>query len=142
MPPRAQPPIFVEGKGHSWYWGWMKKSDSFADRRQEAEAAKIRRLEKFKARPDMDSPEAVERASARQAQATARAERKAAADLEKATKAAKLKADAAAAAEAKRAAEAQQAKIDAEALETKSIQDEASRKAKRDARYASRKARG
>ena len=35
----------------------MKKSDTFADRRQEAEAAKNRRVEKFKAKPDQASHE-------------------------------------------------------------------------------------
>jgi hypothetical protein len=118
----------------------MKKSDTFADRRQEAEAAKARLMEKFKGRPAPDSPEAMERAAARQAQKTAQAEHKAAVDLEKRTIAQKLKAEAEAAAEASRRAEEQQLKQTAEAEEAQKILDEASRKAKRDARYANRKA--
>lgn len=118
----------------------MKKQDTFSDRRQESEAAKLRRVEKFKARPAQDRPEAMERASARQAQSAAQAENRAAADLEKRIKAEKLKAEADAAAEASRHAEAQQLKAAAEACEAQRILDEASRKAKRDARYANRKA--
>ena len=118
----------------------MKKSDTFADRRQEAEAAKLRLMEKFKGRPAPDSPEAVERAAARQVQRTAQAEHKAAVELEKRTKAQKLKSEAEAAAEASRRAEDQQLKRTAEAEEAQKILEEASRKAKRDARYANRKA--
>lgn len=119
----------------------MKKSDTFADRRQEAEAAKILRLKKFKANLDQSSPEAVARASARQAQIAARAVRTAAIDLEKKNKAERIKLEADAAAEARRVAEDAELKCAAEAAEAKSTLDEASRKAKRDARYANRKAR-
>lgn len=116
----------------------MKKTDTFADRRQEAEAAKLRRLEKFKAQ---DSREAVERASARLTQRTAQAEKRAAADLDKRNKAQIAAAQAEAAAEAGRLADAEQLKKTAEAGEAQAILNEQSRKAKRDARYASRKAR-
>jgi hypothetical protein len=125
----------------------MKKSDTFTERRQEADAAKARRVDKFKAGPAQDSPEAVERAAARQAQSTAQAERNATAQLDKKNKAHKLKVEAEAteasrkaeqqSAERTRIAEDQQIKRTAEAQE---VLDEASRKAKRDARYASRKA--
>lgn len=119
----------------------MKKSDTFADRRQEAEAARIRRVERFKERPAQDNPDAVERAAARQAQRAAQAEVRAASALDKAARAQALRAEAEAADEARRAAEDQQLRTDAQARETQSLLDEASRKAKRDARYASRKAR-
>ena len=119
----------------------MKKTDTFADRRKEAEAAKNRRLEKFKVGSDKNSPEAAARASARQAESTARAERKAAAELEKKDKAEKIKLEADAAAAASCVAADAEVKRAAEAAEAQSILDEASRKTKRDARYANRKAR-
>ena len=119
----------------------MKKADTFADRRQEAEAAKIRRVEKFKARSDPDSPEVAARTIARQVQSVARGERKAAVDLEKRNRAEKVKAEADAAAEASRLAEDQESERAAKVAEAQSILDEASRKAKRDARYANRKSR-
>lgn len=118
----------------------MKKTDTFADRRQEAEAARIRRVEKFKARPDQGSPGATARAIARQAQNAARVERKAAVDLERRKSAEKVKLEADAAAEARRLTEEQELRKTAEAAEAQSVLDEASRKAKRDARYANRKA--
>lgn len=120
----------------------MKKSDTFSDRRQEAEAAKIRLMEKFKARPAQDDPESVARAAARLAQSTAKAEQKAALSLEKKNKALQLKAEAEAAAEAGRLAQELHLKRTAEAEEAQKVLDEAARKAKRDARYANRKARG
>jgi hypothetical protein len=119
----------------------MKKPDTFVDRRQEAEAAKIRRVEKFKARPDQGGPEAEARAIARQAQSAARIERKAAADLEKKNSAERARVEADAAAEASRVAKAEELRRGAEVAEAQSILDEASQKAKRDARYANRKSR-
>jgi len=117
----------------------MKKSDTFADRRQDAEAAKIRRVEKFNARPDQGSPDSAARAIARQAQSASQVERKAAMDLEKRVRAESVKAESEAAAEANRLAENQETKRAADAAEAQSIIDEATRKAKRDARYANRK---
>jgi len=119
----------------------MKKTDTFADRRQEAEAARIRLMEKFKARPAENNPEAVVRAAARLAQSTAQAEHRTAVDLERRTRAQKMKAEAEATAEASRRAQDLHLKRTAEAEDAQKILDEASRKAKRDARYASRKAR-
>ena len=116
------------------------KNRTFSDRRQEAEAAKVRLLEKLKARPAEDGPEAREREAARQARSAAQAERKAAVELEKRNKAQIMKAEAEAAAEAKRIAEDQQLKRAAEAEEAQTILDEAARKEKRDQRYANRKA--
>ena len=49
---KAGPLILLEGETYSWYSRHMKKTDTFTDRRQEAEAARIRRLEKFKERAD------------------------------------------------------------------------------------------
>lgn len=117
----------------------MKKSDTFTDRRQEAEAAKLRRVASFKARSDQGSPEAAARAISRQAQSAARVERKAAADLEKRNSAEKIRLEAVAAAEASRLTEDQELKRIAIDAAAHSILDEASRKAKRDARYANRK---
>lgn len=119
----------------------MKKTDTFADRRQEAEAARMRRLEKFKAQTDLNSPEAQARALARQAEKADKAARKAAADLEKRMIAERARAEATAAAAASRAAEGEARVKAAEAKAAQEILDEAARKAKRDARYASRKAR-
>ena len=106
----------------------MKKTDTFQSRRQEADAAKIRRLEKFKASPAQDSPGALERAATRLAQSKDQAERNATrAEAAEATRQAEQKA-------------AEQAKIVADQkllVETEAA--EASRKAKRDARYANRK---
>ena len=90
---------------------------------------------------DKNSPEAAARASARQAESAVRAERAAAADLEKKDKAQKIKLQVDAAAAASRAAEDAELKRAGEAAEAQSILDEASRTAKRDARYANRMAR-
>lgn len=117
----------------------MKKSDTFADRRQEAEAAKLRRVEDFKARLDQGSPEVAARTISRLAQSAARVERKAAADLEKRNSAQRIRLEADAVAEASRLTEDQELKRIAIDAEAQSILDEASRKAKRDARYANRK---
>ena len=119
----------------------MKKSETFSDRRQEAEAAKARRVEKFKAGTARDSPEAAERALVRQARNSAQTEHRAAVELQKRNKAQLLKAEADAAAAASKLAEEQLLKTTAEAEAAQAILDEAARKAKRDARYASRKAR-
>ena len=138
---KAGPLILLEGETYSWYSGQMKKSDTFTDRRQEAEAARIRRLEKFKARADQGDPEVAARAIARQEESAARAERKAAVDLEKKRTADRIKVETDAAAEARRLTEDEELKKAAAAAEAQSVLDEASRKAKRDERYANRKAR-
>ena len=125
----------------------MKKTDTFSDRRQEADAAKTRLLDKFKASPAQDSPGALERAAARQAQSKIQAERNAMAELQRKNKTQKLRTEAEAS-ERKRQAElqsAEQIKIAEDqqrlkAAEAQEVLDEASRKAKRDARYANRKA--
>ena len=125
----------------------MKKTDTFADRRKEAEAAKAKLLEKFKTRPAADSPEALERAAAQRAQSAAQAERNAAVAFKKKLKLEEMRlaadtAEAARQAEQHAAAQTQLAE-DAKAKkasEAKNVLDEAARKALRDARYAKRKA--
>lgn len=123
----------------------MKKSDTFSERRQEADAAKARRVEMFKARLREPSPEAVERAAARKSQSSAQAASNAAAERRKRDKAERLRSEAAAG-EALQQAErlsAEQAKLaeDKQHPETSKPLDEAALKARRDARYAKRKAR-
>lgn len=127
----------------------MKKTDTFSDRRKEAETARARLLEKFKTRPAPDSPEALERAAALQAQSAAQAERNAAIALKKKLKLEALRIAAEAAETIRKSGEhaaAQAEKAASEKLkkqaEAKAILDEAARKALRDARYAKRKAKG
>jgi hypothetical protein len=107
----------------------MKKTDTFVSRRQDADAAKNRRLEMFKANSAQNSPAVLERAASRKAQSEGQAERNAAkAEATEVTRQAEL----IAAAQVKIAEDEQRLKASEEA--------EASRKAKRDARYANRKA--
>ena len=120
------------------------KERNFAERRQSAGEAKKALLEKFKARPAADDPAVVARQAERKAKAEARAQREAERLEQKRLKAEQEERERtereAAAAEAARAeAEAkEQAERD---LVSRLLDDEAARKAKRDARYAARKAR-
>lgn len=127
-----------------------REKDIF-ERRNAANEAKKALLERFKARPTEDDPAVVARKAERQAILAARAER----DAEKA----KLKQERLAREAAERAAReaaAEQARLEAEAKAAEEsklreseeneriarlLADEAERKAKRDARYAARKAR-
>ncbi|KQZ31331.1 hypothetical protein ASD50_15915 [Mesorhizobium sp. Root552] len=127
-----------------------REKDIF-ERRNAANEAKKALLERFKTRPAADDPAVVARKAERQAILAARAER----DAEKA----KLKQERLAREAAERAtreAAAEKARLEAEAKaaeesklrETEEneriarlLSDEAERKAKRDARYAARKAR-
>ncbi len=127
----------------------MKQTDTFSDRRKEAEAAKARLLEKFKTRPAPDSPEALQRAAALQAKHAAQVERNAAEALKKAIKLEKLRAEAEDAEAIRKSGElaaAREQKAADEKLKqqsaAKAVLDEAARKALRDARYAKRKAKG
>lgn len=131
------------------YGGLMKQTDTFSDRRKAAETAKARLLEKFKTRPAPDSPEALERAAALQAQNAAQAERNAAIALKKKLKLETLRIAAEAAEAARLSGQQAAARIEKAAseklrkqAEAKELQDEAARKALRDARYAKRKAKG
>ena len=129
----------------------MKKSDTFSDRRNEAAAAKARLVEQFKTRPTPDSPEVVKRLAARQLQNAANSERNAKAASKKKAILQRLKTDAATAeasrkeqrllAEQTKVAEERNLKNSVEATEAQELLDEAARKTRRDARYASRKAR-
>ena len=120
------------------------KERNFADRRQTANEAKKALLDKFKARPAADDPAVLARAAERKAVADAREQREAERREQKRLKEeteARESAERAAAAEAAARAEAEskaQAEHDAVA---RLLADEAERKAKRDARYAARKAR-
>lgn len=107
----------------------MKNADTFISRRQDADAAKARRLDKFKANPLQDSTGALARAAVRQAQTKVQVERRA---IEATATEERRQAEVKAAADA-RIAEDQQLLRTAEIAE-------ASRKAKRDSRYANRKA--
>ena len=109
------------------------KERNFADRRQTANEAKKALLDKFKARP-------AERKAVAAAREQREAERREQKRLKEETEA-RESAERAAAAEAAARAEAEskaQAEHDAVA---RLLADEAERKAKRDARYAARKAR-
>ena len=108
----------------------MKTKDAFTDRRKEAEAAKARLLEKFKARPAANDPAVMERLAAKEKAAAENAARLAAREQEK-----KLAREQAAEEEKRASAEAE--RLAAE----KAIADEAAKKAQRDARYAARKSR-
>lgn len=120
------------------------KERNFADRRQSAEEAKKALLEKFKARPAADDPAIQARIAERKAVAEAREKREAERREQK-----RLKAEQ----EARERAEREQAaalaaRTEAEAKEqaeqdmvARLLADEAERKARRDARYAARKAR-
>lgn len=127
-----------------------REKDIF-ERRNAANEAKKALLERFKTRPAADDPQVLARQAERKAILAARAER----DAEKA----RLKQERLAREAAERAAreaEAERLRLEAEAKATEEaklreaeendriarlLADEAERKAKRDARYAARKAR-
>ena len=110
------------------------KEPGFADRQKAAQDARKSILEKFRAQPSPDDPEVVKRRQEREAVAArreqARLEREAAKAEQK-----RLEEEAKAAEAARLAREAEEAEARLAALE-------AEQKAKRDARYAARKARG
>lgn len=127
------------------------REKDFHERRNAANEAKRALLDRFKARPTEDDPEVLARKAERQAILEARAIReaeKARLKQEKmAREAAEKAAREAAEAEARRIAE-EAAAAEAKAREAEEtarialvLADEAERKAKRDARYAARKAR-
>ena len=120
------------------------KENSFAERRQKADEAKKALLEKFKAKPGADDPAVAARQAERKAIAEARAQREAErllAKKEKAEREARERAEReAAAAEAARAEAEANAKSEYDLI-SQLAEAEADRKAKRDARYAARKAR-
>ena len=120
------------------------KERNFADRRQAADEAKKALLAKFKARPSADDPAVQARAAERKAAAEAREKREAERREEKRLKAeqeARERAEREAAAETAARAEAEAREQAEQDMVARLLADEAERKAKRDARYAARKAR-
>jgi hypothetical protein len=108
----------------------MQKSDSFTDRKKNADAAKARLLEKFKARPAADDPAVLQRMAERERLSAEREERQAAKNAAK-QEALKAKAE----------AERLLAETSERELAEKEAETKAAQKAQRDARYALRKAR-
>jgi hypothetical protein len=127
------------------------RDKSFADRRNAASEAKKALLEKFKAKPAPDDPEVLAKQAERKAILDARERRdaeKARLKQEKLVREAEERAAREAAAEAARLAAEEAAQAEAKAREAaeseriaRLLADEATLKAKRDARYAARKAR-
>ncbi len=127
-----------------------REKDIF-ERRDAANAAKRAMLEKFKAKPAADDPAVLARQAERKAILEARAIRdaeKARLKQEKLAREAQERAEREAAAEAARRAAEEAARTESKKRETEEneritrlLADEAERKAKRDARYAARKAR-
>lgn len=117
---------------------------NFNDRRQDAAEAKKKLLEKFKSAPKADDPEMAAKRAEREAIAKAREERQAERERVKLEEQARKEAEAKAEAEAAYAAANAEA-IAREAEEKERIEravaDAAAMKAKRDERYAARKAR-
>jgi hypothetical protein len=110
------------------------KEPGFADRQKAAQQARQNILNKFRSQPGADDPAVIKRRAEREAIAAARAQAKEARDAEKAEQK-RREEEAAAAAAAQLAREQEEAAARLAELE-------AEQKAKRDARYAARKARG
>jgi hypothetical protein len=110
------------------------KEPGFADRQKAAQQARQNILNKFRSQPGADDPAVLKRRAEREAIAVARAQAKEAREAEKAEQK-RREEEAAAAAAAQLAREQEEATERLAALE-------AEQKAKRDARYAARKARG
>ena len=110
------------------------KEPGFADRQKAAQQAKKDLLNKFRAQPGLDDPEVAKRRAEREAVAVRREQAKRERETVKAEQ--KRREEEAAAAEAARVAREQE-----EAAAQLAVA-EADQKAKRDARYAARKARG
>lgn len=108
------------------------REPGFADRQKAAQDARKNLLNKFKSQPGPDDPAVIARRAEREALATKRAEAKAAREAEKAEQK-RLEEETKAAEAARIAREAQEAAERQAAVE-------AEQKAKRDARYAARKA--
>lgn len=110
------------------------KEPGFADRQKAAQQARQSLLNKFRAQPGPDDPEVARRRAEREAIAANRAKIKQEREAIKAEEA-RREAEAAAAEAARIAREKEEAAARMAALEVE-------QKAKRDARYAARKARG
>lgn len=110
------------------------KEPGFADRQKAAQQARRNILNKFRSQPGADDPEVTKRRAEREAVAAARAQAKEARETAKAEEK-RREEEAAAAAAAQRLREREEETAKLAVLE-------AEQKAKRDARYAARKARG
>src|SRR5690242_19317188 len=110
------------------------KEPGFSDRQKAALQAKRSLLDKFRAQPGPDDPDVAKRRAEREAVAARREEARLAREAEKAEQ--KRREEEAAAAEAERI------KREQEEEAARLAAAEAEQKAKRDARYAARKARG
>jgi hypothetical protein len=110
------------------------KEPGFSDRQKAAQQAKRNLLNKFRAQPGPDDPEVAKRRAEREAVAARREQAKLERETAKAEQ--QRREEEAAAAEAARIAREQ------EETATRLAALEAEQKAKRDARYAARKARG
>ena len=108
------------------------REPGFADRQKAAQDARKNLLNKFKSQPGPDDPSVAAKRAEREALAAKRAEAKAAREAERAEQK-RLEEEAKAAEAARLAREAEEAAANAAALE-------AEQKAKRDVRYAARKA--
>ncbi|MEO3384801.1 DUF6481 family protein [Mesorhizobium sp. CAU 1741] len=121
------------------------KEKGFAERRQSAVEARKALLERAMAKlPDPNDPEVIAKQEERKAAAEAKAQRQAERERQKREKAeAEIREREEREAAAKAAAEAEaNAKEEAErSMVSRLLADEADRKAKRDAKYAARKAR-
>ncbi|MGQ4274821.1 DUF6481 family protein [Terrihabitans sp. B22-R8] len=133
-----------------------KVTDTFADRQSAAAEARKALLDKFKKRPTEDDPEMQKKLAERRAVAEAREKREAEKAAkraeeqrlieeqrarERAEREAQLELERQAAEEAA-AAEAKAKESSLASMAARVMADEATLKAKRDARYAARKARG
>lgn len=110
------------------------KEPGFADRQKAAQQARKNILNKFRSQPGADDPEVLKRRAEREAIAAARTQAKEAREAAKADQK-RREEEAAAAAAAQLLREQEEAAA-------KQTELEAEQKAKRDARYAARKARG
>ncbi|MDN3273667.1 DUF6481 family protein [Frankia sp. RB7] len=108
------------------------REPGFSDRQKAAQDARKNLLNKFKSQPGPDDPAVLAKRAEREALATKRAEAKAAREAEKAEQ--KRRDEEAAVLEAARIAR------EAEETAAKAAEAEAEQKARRDARYAARKA--
>jgi hypothetical protein len=108
------------------------REPGFSDRQKAAQDARKNLLNKFKSQPGPDDPAVVAKRAEREALAVKRAEAKALREAEKAEQ--KRRDEEAVAQEAARIAR------EAEEAVSKAAEAEADQKAKRDARYAARKA--
>lgn len=121
------------------------KEKSFAERRQSADEARKALLERAKSKlPSADDPAVQARMAERKAIAEARAQREAEKKRlkqEKAEREERERAEREAAAELAAKAEAEAKELAERDMVSRLLSDEADRKAKRDARYAARKAR-